>query len=874
MHETRFRDRGRGLGLLLAVAAAGSGLLPAQCPPQWSGAFGFPGTNGVVSSMAVFDDGSGPALHAAGSFTSAGGLPFANLARLTASGWSSSPAIAAATSLALKSKIVFDGGGGPATWFAGSFPSGPGGAVEHRVARWNGSNWVFLGAAFDAAVRALAVFDGGTGPRLHAAGDFLAAGGVSARGVAWWDGTSWAPAGAGLSTGAAGAPRVNTLAVHDDGTGTALYAGGSFDQAGGSPAPFVARWNGAAWSALAGAPLCCEVGKLLSWDDGSTGNALFACGRNIGSSGGAAIARWNGFQWATFGYSGEAWDLLVCDSGSGPTLHAAWNVLPWASDYCVQRWNGSSWDSLGERFFLYSPSGGWAIPRCLAVFDDGSGPSLYVSGSFSRVGSTYLGGIARWNGQAWVGVDALNGAYPGTPRAAAVFDDGTEPALVVDGWAPYGGPGGGLRRYDGTAWTPFPGALPNFASTLVVLDDGSGPALYAGIHSVLRWDGAGWLPVGGPLSVTNSYAVRALAVYDGSLYAGGDFTVSGGSRSLARLQGNAWSNAGVSLTQQSFDPQDTGFVTSLCVHDDGSGPRLFAAGRFNRADGLPAAHIVAFDTVGWSEVDQGLTLSSAWRAAVLGLASIESGPLAGLYACGEFVAAGGQTALSLARWDGIAWSAVGSASSPPPPGGVQSLTVFDDGFSAHLFAGGHFPNLANPFPTSGIARWDGMSWSSLGPGIQGSPSLLVPMDRAGRSSLFALGNFASAGGLHSVGIAAWEFARPVLRLSQPQGSGTGVVVTNDGLIPGSECFNVFSLDLCPTPATGPYLGLCAADPAFLLAQVLAPAGAGPFHFFAPAPVAQFGPYLLPAGLSVEGFCLDASGGVLRCRSPIHRYDVQ
>jgi hypothetical protein len=43
-----------------------------------------------------------------------------------------------------------------------------------------------------------------------------------AKGIARWNGTAWSPLGSGMSS------TVNALTVFDDGTGPALYAGGSF----------------------------------------------------------------------------------------------------------------------------------------------------------------------------------------------------------------------------------------------------------------------------------------------------------------------------------------------------------------------------------------------------------------------------------------------------------------------------------------------------------------------------------------------------------------------------------------------------------------------------------------------------------------------
>ena len=75
-------------------------------------------------------------------------------------------------------------------------------------------------------------------------GSFTSVNGLTVNNIARWDGTAWSALGSGMSNvvGGDGAGLVMTLAVFDDGTGPALYAGGRFTSAGGVPALRIAKW--------------------------------------------------------------------------------------------------------------------------------------------------------------------------------------------------------------------------------------------------------------------------------------------------------------------------------------------------------------------------------------------------------------------------------------------------------------------------------------------------------------------------------------------------------------------------------------------------------------------------------------------------------
>jgi len=275
-----------------------------------------------VYALTVFDDGTGPALYAGGVFTTAGDIAASNIARWDGTSWSSLESGVSGSAGFVGSLAVFDDGTGPALYAGGRFDTA-GDVTVSNIARWDGTSWTPLGAGVNRGVRALTVFDDGTGRALYAGGDFDTAGDVTASSIARWDGTAWSPLGSGMGIGF-GQPFVRALTVFDDGTAPALYAGGVFTTAGDVAASSIARWDGTSWSALESGVIG-TVAALVVFDDGA-GPALYA-GGNFNSAGNVAtndIARWDGEAWHDLGIGTSGWigAIAVHSGGMGTGLFA------------------------------------------------------------------------------------------------------------------------------------------------------------------------------------------------------------------------------------------------------------------------------------------------------------------------------------------------------------------------------------------------------------------------------------------------------------------------------------------------------------------------------------------------------------------------
>ncbi len=499
--------------------------------------------------------------------------------------------------------------------------------------------------------------------------------------------------------------------------------------------PFAARWDGDSWESLEDPVVASDINWDFELFDDGGGQAIYATNFRVDNSDDRYVARWTGSGWETVGGAQGifGWRLAVLQgelylaSFFGSFSNGFWKIL---------RWTGEEWVELP----VPGPITNTLID--LKTLDDGSGPSLWVTGRFERprdnaIESAYM---ARWDGADW---EYLGGpasdcradpteTYMYTAREApqewggGLIVAGRFRALGISDCVSLGRQAGGaaahgLARWDGERFQQI-GA--GFASTITfddralgsvdamaVHDDGSGSALFAGGEvqrtgtvggGVARLRQGGWEPVG-ELPNTIATALRSTSV------GGAPRLLAGVARTDPR--GEPQESEIIAWDGAAWDPVASaiiGFVLAL----ESTGPdiapggaSLFAAGSFESGfDGVPRPHIARWNGVSWSDVGSGTdgpinTLEYDGASGVL-------------YAGGEFASAGGNAATNIAAWDGAAWSALGDGL----PGAVTALAMFDDGNGDLLYAGG-VEGLPGEGPDRLVFVWDGQTWSSLPPNI-------------------------------------------------------------------------------------------------------------------------------------------------------------
>lgn len=644
-----------------------------------------------------------------------------------------------------------------------------GGAAAERFARWDDVLGAFTNPtpSFDtnpSDPAGFLVYDDGTGNgnQLYCVGG-RRAGVPNLFWFARWDaGTqSWED----LVGSATGITSINAIALWDDGTnGPRIVIGGDFSALAGTSADNLAVWNGAVgdFTELGGGTDD-VVNALHVW---SVTNELFLGGgfTTAGSIAAPRLARFDGSNMRPLSggvTGGEVLALSEYDSGSNTRVYAGglFTASSGNGDHqFVTSWDGTNLLPLVKGLDSeYAASVGGVT--CFQVFDDGGGDRLWMAGYFEQASTLDGQGVACPNIAIWDGsnfdaptvgcgsrqAEIKHMVRAGTSTLSHLFVTGS--FIRRNFKASYG-----FAAYDGDELRPFGnGGVANMQggdpNALHVADIGDGTRLYVGIHAgsaqfgrgpgavegaLAQWNGNRWEAVGS--AVINSH-VNALHKF------------SDPSRGDELIMAGSFTSPGSRI--QAID--DDGTIYTL---GDGLGDRantleewddpvsglttMYVGGEFITAGGSSALRIAAWKGSGLGWATLGTGLNGECRV-ILAFGSV-------LVAAGDFTDAGGTSANRIAQWDGSAWSAMGDG--------------FDDtvwGLALHggeLYACGDFLNSGATSVTR-IARWTGAAWAAVGSGINDTGKAMLSSSVDGTSKLYVVGKFTQAGGVDAMGIAAW-----------------------------------------------------------------------------------------------------------------------
>jgi hypothetical protein len=687
------------------------------------------------------------------------------------------------------------------------------------IAKWNRltNTWapVGNGVSIGGMVSALAL----SGSDLYVGGSFSAVhntgGSVSANNIARWNllTNTWSALGGdGGSTGNGVNSTVLALAVN----GGSVYVGGHFTAAYNSSsssvsASHIARWDGAAWSAL-GTPAGNGVNSYVNaiavnGSDVYAGGDFAMAHNGDGSSVNANhIAKWNGSAWSALagGVGGVSAIAVIGDNvyvGAG--FSEVYNSGGPISAQGIARWDGANWHPLGS-----DPGGNGngvsdgEYPGAVLALT-ASGGVLFAGGEFNQASNSSTDHVpaaylAKWNGSSWSALEnSMTGGAGVNSQVRAVAVKGND--VYVGGWFTKVG---NLSVNHIARWN----SLTNTWSAL-------GPSLGA------RGNGVGVEGCNG--GYCTSGVVTAIGVSGDDLYVGGSFdTAYNGPGSLVQARGiakwntltNTWSAVGGGIN---------GAILDLAIGGDSVYVGGYISGAFNSDNSVVNARNIArwnLSANTWAVLGDGSDTSGNGTIGPVGGIAVKGNEV---YAIGGFTtvcssAANCVSANYIARWDKLTntWSALGSDSGPTGnglklvgnnAGGVNDVVAL--GNDVYVCGGieGAYNSASSSVVTSGIARWNGSSWSALGGGAsaagQGlSPDFAPPLGMAAvNTDLYVAGGFQTANNSEADhfqvnGIAKWNgstWSALGSGLTRPGdnsgvgGYGAGIAATGESLYVGS-----------------------------------------------------------------------------------------
>jgi hypothetical protein len=378
-------------------------------------------TSSEVNAIAV----SGNMVYAGGLFNKAGGAPANFVARFDTSTqtWAS---LGSGAANGVNNPVSALAVSGITVYVGGAFTQA-GGALANKVASFDTStqNWASLGSGVTSnggSVLCLTV----SGSTLYVGGGFSQAGGAQANNVASFDTSTqtWASLGSGAANGVNNT--VYALAV----SGSTVYAGGFFTQSGGVPANRVGRFDTSTqtWASLGSGAANGVINTLGSTFVRSftvSGSTLYV-GGNFNQAGGLTANRVARFDtstqtWASLGsgaangvsgVNGVSFLGVYAFAVSGSTVYAGGDFRQ--AGGVPANWVGrfdtstQTWASLGTSA---APVNGSVF--ALAV----SGSAVYVGGEFTEAGGMPANRVARFDTSTQTWASLGSGAAKGVKRS-------------------------------------------------------------------------------------------------------------------------------------------------------------------------------------------------------------------------------------------------------------------------------------------------------------------------------------------------------------------------------------------------------------------------------------------------------------------------
>ncbi len=291
--------------------------------------------------------------------------------------------------------------------------------------------------------------------------------------------------------------------------------------------------------------------------------------------------------------------------------------------------------------YAWSPVGGSNAINDDVYVTTANNNDVLIGGDFYNAGGIGTADdLVRWDGTTWTGIGSHNGngAFSISPSIRAIARSGQDMYVGGTFQDAFGNNSADrIAFWDDSAgtWNDVGGGLSGPVNAIVV--DGNnvyvgGDFVDAGgvdeADYVAKWNGSNWSALGSfgvPSNGALDRHVNALALKNGTLYAGGLFTNADGDNQadyFAKWTGSVWDNLGSNTSGN--NGALNGEVYALMV----SGSDIYVGGVFTNAGGTGAAdHIAKWGSSTWSALGPSTLNNDRLRAGSVGQRHLRRRPV-------------------------------------------------------------------------------------------------------------------------------------------------------------------------------------------------------------------------------------------------------
>ncbi len=493
--------------------------------------------------------------------------------------------------------------------------------------------------------------------------------------------------------------------------GKDIYFCGQFDSVGGIYSPLLAKWDGVSWSRVGDYDVQRHLGKIGELQMiQSVGGRLYAGGGYDASFiiNGHTLNELSPMIFDKGKWSSLSKNSIVIDGQYGGNSDKLYISVPFAVS---TEKTGVTYFGFAEyrdgQIFPYHDSTQMGLYEGEIISMAKLGGKIFVAGTFRAAGLLVSDSIMIWDHDHWSQTDfydSVRNSLGG--KINGLFAKGD--SLFIFGSFDHFGKRktDGIAMFDGKKWQTFYDSLYRISNKFwgevnAVTTDTKGIIYVSNNYQfgLAQWSDTGWTGIPKPIPVDIQMNIGAITGGENGLfiilYSDSLFLPY---PSIRKWDGSEWTTIASKYSILNIGSTDTlfGGIGFIRYHKG----KLIVNGTFSQINGVQMKNIGYYDSTGWHAFGKGLDAYGKFNFHCPDGISIKDIDFDenNMYVTGGFTHADSSLSFSIAKWDGLKWSAIGSGLRGPGIPNDDSTCGCGNGIAVidrNLYVGGNFLRAGN-----------------------------------------------------------------------------------------------------------------------------------------------------------------------------------